>query len=676
MEEFVKLAATTGIGEVIKLAVDTYIKPKLKLLKFKNQFVLEKKFSEYMERSYNSNLYMNTIVFKNSQKTINDLYIPLTVSRCLTNANKKVEICIDKYGDDFIPHYKKVLLVDNAGMGKSTILKFLYLSAITNNKGIPILIELRKLSKNTSIIDFIVNELNGIKQYFSKEEVLDLIEEGGFIFFFDGYDEITDENKQKVTDNLQDFISKTSITKDLYNNFVISSRDENSLNCFSDFQRFEIKALTKKEAYKLIRKYDNNGELSEELINNLNNQENLRIIDEFLVNPLMASLLYIAFEYKRVIPYKKQIFYRQVYDALFQDHDETKGGAYVHPKKSKLDLEDFHRVLRILGFITLNKGISYCEEELVQNVNKAKEMAVGVEFKASDFICDIIHSVPIFVKEGIEYRWVHKSFQEYFAASYVCYDSKENQGIYLSTMIQKGKALKYYNVLDFCYDMDYKEFRKDIIYPIIKKFIQYYNNSYKDKKYINYDFRSLDIRKNLNFIYDEIYIKFFNIGEVNNKIDTIRHINDKDNPVSSFQIVFENWEKIGYKGKMCGISEYHKDIGVGVGFFTKNEDLDMIIDLLTSKKSSLVKVFTYSNNNYKKHKFVQKNINKEWILNAQNEDVLNNKDDFTILNDILMDFRHSKRRVQLNIFDYEECVKLKEKIEKQIEAEKDDILFL
>ncbi|ABS30663.1 NACHT domain-containing protein [Clostridium kluyveri] len=660
MEEFTKIAVTAGISEMIKLVISTYIKPRLELLNINNKLGFEDKFNEYMERSYNSNLYMNTIAFKNQQKTIDDLYIPLNVSKCSTNNKDNVRICIDRYHDNFVPHYSKVLLVDSAGMGKSTILKYLYLSIIKENKGIPVLIELRKLKVDTSIIDFIVSEINGIKEYFSKKEILDLIEEGGFVFFFDGYDEIIDENKKEVTENLQNFISKTSTTKNLSNNFVISSRDENALSCFSDFQRFDIKALTKKEAYELICKYDNNGELSKELIRSLNGEENLRIIDEFLVNPLMVSLLYIAFQYKRVVPYKKQIFYRQVYDALFQDHDRTKGGAYVHPKNSKLDIEDFHRVLRILGFITLSKGISYCKEELIKIVNKAKSMAVGIQFKANDFIYDIVHAVPIFIKDGVEYRWIHKSFQEYFAASYICYDSKEKQDVYLWTMIQGEKISKYYNVLDFCYDIDYKEFRKAIVYPIIKEFIEYYDSSYTDKKYESYDRRVLDIRKNINFIYDEVYIGFF----------------DKDKSGKRYisSDIFEQWDKSRLSKRRIIHTKY---FNMAIGCYSKDKDLDVLIDLLTSKNSSIVKRVRSEDDLIDLYRSVESFDSDKYILSIENENTTNEEETFGLLNEFLIVFNHSNK-INLSrekyIFNYDECVKLKNQIEEESSFEEDIFL--
>lgn len=238
----VALVATETVKELIKNSISTYIKPKLEKsyrnMELERDLIkVEEYIKDYLERSYKNAEIMNTIVFKNQQKKVDDLYIPLTLVKSDSMyKNKNEEIYIDKYKENLINNYKKVLLVDSAGMGKSTIIKYLYLCAIRENKGIPVLIELRKLEKNVSIIEFIIKEINGVRQYLKEEHILSLIEEGDFIFFFDGYDEITQESKRDVTKNLQEFISKNS-----NNLFVISSRDENELNCFGDFQRFDIK---------------------------------------------------------------------------------------------------------------------------------------------------------------------------------------------------------------------------------------------------------------------------------------------------------------------------------------------------------------------------------------------------------------------------------------------------
>lgn len=655
----VALVVTETVKELVKNSIATYIKPKLEKAyrntELENDLIkIEEYIKDYLERSYKSAEIMNTIVFKNQQKTIDDLYIPLTVVKS-TPIHKKqsVKIYINKYKDELLNEYKKVLLVDSARMGKSTILKYLYLSTIRENKGIPVLIELRKLDKGVPIIEFILNEMNGIRRYFEKEHIYRLIEGGDFIFFFDGYDEITQESKKEITENLQRFISRAS-----NNLFIISSRDENELNCFGDFQRFDIKALTKEEAYKLINKYDNYGEVSKILINKLENEENLKITQEFLENPLMVSLLYKAFEYKKTIPYKKHIFYRQVYDALFEEHDLSKSGAYKRKKESDLDIEDFHCILRTIGFITLTKGVTYSKEEFVKIVKQAKEKNKGIEFNENKYIKDLIYSVPIFVKEGTEYKWAHKSFQEYFAATYIYNDCKSNYDIILEKMIQKDNIRKYYNVLDFYYDIDYKGFKKIILYPILNDYIDYFKNSYIQEEYLNYDSNDLNIRKSILFNFSEIKAK---------KLDEEDMKEFKNHNITQLgKKIIDDFDRAAVMGnkRIC--------------MFLREKNIYTILNLLNNKKSNIISLIKNGGSEELEYtEGIAKEIDYEiYSLDDSIENPLNKKNIFPLVNNFLIDSATSFRSDSIIFLDYDVCINLKKEIEDEISLEKIDIDFL
>ncbi len=659
-----KLAGKTFIGEMVKEVVKEYISPRLKNAynnksMEKERDIVEHNITEYLERVYKNNEYINTIVFKNQQKKLEELYVPLTVSKYIDNGyEEKVEICIRRYEECFIPSYNNVLLVDNAGMGKSTIMKYLYLCVIKQNVGIPILIELRKLEKNTSIVDFIVKEIDGINGKCNKDIILELIKGGDFIFFFDGYDEIALENKSNITVNIQEFIDKA------YNNrFIISSRDEEELNSFGDFQRFYIKSLDKVEAYELIKKYDNNGELSNELIEKLESEENLKILKEFLENPLMVSLLYKAFEYNKRIPYKKHIFYKQVYDALFEQHDLSKGGAYRHIKKSGLDIDDFHKILRCLAFITLSKGIEYSRENLIEYVNSAKEKNSEVEFKTSDFIWDIVHSVPLFIKDGLEYKWIHKSFQEYFAAAYICNDSKKNLDKLLKIASSESKISKYYNILDFCYDMDYKSFSRSVLNPVIEEFIKYYSNNYTNKYYCNMDKKDIEIRKSMEFSYEKIFIK--KINEDNRKLPILK----------GFDVFNETNFDGEFKFIISGSRLKFESIAVNLG----SKRRTLLMKLLYNKGNKIVSKIENIDIVRKKEvdNFMKGIQNYEWnLLNDDIENIFNKKDRFSNINNWLQKYIAIDLEKPAIIFNYNECIKLKNNIDKEIIEEEIDLAFL
>ena len=454
--------------------IELFIKPKLqKLSKFlkntgmESTIAVETKFTEYLERSYNKHFYIPILIFQNQQRRLEDIYIPLTV-----RAEKKDKnYVINTFPQDFLPKYKKVLVRDTAGMGKSTLMKRLFLSCLESERGIPIFIELRKLKGSDSILSFVHKELNPINDELDQDLVLHLIKDGNFIFFLDGYDEISQSEREKVTQNLHDFISKTG-----NNLFIMTSRPETSLASFPDFMEFDIQPLKLEEAFELLRKYDGAGELSQEIIGKLKGKT-LESVKDFLKNPLLVSLLYKSYEHKPTIPLKKHNFYRQVFDALYESHDLTKEGAYIRDKYCQLDTDSFHTVLRSLGFMTLKYGIEYDKDEILAFLKKAKEQCSTIGFKESKFLDDLLQTVPIFTIESNKYRWSHKSLQDYFAAQFIWLDSNDDKKDILKRMVRSEENQKYYNVLDLYYDMDYKSFRQIIIYDYLVDVTNHYELS-------------------------------------------------------------------------------------------------------------------------------------------------------------------------------------------------------
>lgn len=274
-----------------------------------------------------------------------------------------------------------------------------------------------------------------------------LFVDGEFIFFFDGYDEISSSNKAFVTKNIQDFVAKAPNNK-----YILTSRPEEELACFGEFQEFRIRELKKVESYDLLRKYDISGKTSRLLISKLKTG-NYSMINEFLKNPLLVSLLFAVFDFKQTIPLKKHIFYRQVFDAYFDSHDLSKGDSYVHEKKSNLDLDDFDKVMRKIGYECLRKQkIEFEKDELLKIIDSAKSGFSNLKFASTSLLSDLLKAVPLFCQDGMYYKWVHKSLQEYFVAEFIYKDSKNNQDAILTALYKSKKIDLYINLLDLYFD--------------------------------------------------------------------------------------------------------------------------------------------------------------------------------------------------------------------------------
>lgn len=510
--EILKELTKVGVVALTEKSVETFVETKIKPI-FENWgkeesrvIELEECLSEYLLRCYGKNNIMTTIVFGRLQKTLEDLYIPLTLEEY---RNEDAKWVIDENCYNIFNNYSRILIVDMAGMGKSTIVKYFACQGVNLDKCIPIVIELRRLEKNQSILEYIQIQINSLDKNIIIEEIVDILKKGDFVIFFDGYDEIVNENKSVVLDAIQEFTSKATNTK-----IVITSREDDDLNSLGEYKCVNIKPLTEEEAYELIKKYDNGGDISKKLVKRLKEDSSMDILKEFLENPLLVSLLYKTFEYKEEIPYKKIDFYEQVYAALFNDHDKTKGGAYVHEKRSKLDKYQFEQILRAFGFLALKEDkVEYSDQVIHQLLSQAIGRFSWLKINVDDFLYDITHAVPFIQKDGNEYKWVHKSFMEYFATCFICYDSKEDEEKYIKKMSTDKNSIKYYNVLDFCYEMDTLNFRRYGVLPYLEMYVDKYDKSFESDYFKSFEKEKLHLAKQIVSITDDIRILMCSLVE-------------------------------------------------------------------------------------------------------------------------------------------------------------------
>lgn len=428
---------------------------------------LKEALQEYFLYFYKNNIYVNSMILSESGRSILDVYQPLTIYN-LEEQTETYFVCSEDI--TFLDKHKNILLVDSAGMGKSTLIKYLSIQLLLKGNVLPIIIELRNM-EGKNIVDYIKHQIEPIDKEIREKDLIKLLQKGGFAFFFDGYDEIEDVFKKTISKKIRYFVNKT-----IGNYFVISSREEKGLCSFGNFKRFGICALQLWESKELIKKLDkDNGELAAYIIDKIEKEKNFVAIRELLSNPLLVSILYKTFEcgYCGEIPYKKIEFYTQIYYALFDRHDRTKEVGFVHEKKSLLDCSDFYSVLRRLGFHCLeSKKIEYPIDDFYHIIdNTLQEMSWLNKTTKEGVAYDLTHTVPYLREYNISVEWIHKSFIEFFAASFIMKDIFDKGDVF--ELLLK-KPYEYYNILDFCLELDIRSFRINVIFPLLEKYLKKY----------------------------------------------------------------------------------------------------------------------------------------------------------------------------------------------------------
>ncbi len=603
----------------------------------------ENKFNSYLETIYKDSLYLTTLVFPNSRTKIKELYVPLT----LLQANTYDRFQIDVFDYTIFEKYNKIIISDYAGMGKSTLLKWITISIIEQNKGIPILVELRKIDEKNSLIDEIFNQINPIDNSFDKDLVFELLELGFFTILLDGFDEIPYDNQDKITVQISDFIKKAG-----KNNFVITSRPESALSTFADFQLFYIKPLEEEEAYLLIEKLDalSKVKFGKSLIDEIKDKNTQ--VKEFLTNPFLVSLLYKSYTYNKDIPSKKITFYEEVYSCLFKHHDLSKEG-FKRPKRCRLDIFDFEIILRDIAFTTSKVGkVIYTKDEMLNYISSSKAKNSKIDFKEINFYDDLTTTVPIFTIEGLKIKWAHKSIQDFFSAKYISNHSRKEEII---KVLFSSNKFHYLNILDLLYELENRIFRKVIIKTLLEDFINFYEMQFINKP----DIEQAIIDERISLTYGSTFC-FLKVK--------------KDIGFDKAREAFAN--KVGKDESFSTGATCHHSKPL---YYTMNE---------ISLKKHLIKILRIKNEDLFLDKPEYQTIDKDkfldnfefdipYIIDDRLDQPYNNVDVFTTINREIAS-RHRERRERGNInfnLDYNKCKKQLELINKDIlNEESQDLL--
>lgn len=654
---FAAVAATEVIKQSVTGVINTWVKPKMEAIKERRK--IDKKlesyffdgFHDYLVRTYEQNKFVNIIALGNNQVDIDRIYYPLTIS----NENGEESYSVIDYNSILFNKYKKIIIEDRAGMGKSTIMKKLFISCVEKNEGIPIFIELRKLQEGTEIVDLVLEQLNSIHLEHDKQVILEMINRGDFIFFLDGFDEIPFDYKDKITHNLKEFIAKSN-----NNIFILTSRSDDVLSSFGQFKKFHINGMETDEAYGLIERYDKflNLNLSESIINQINKnieQEAFNDLEEFLKVPFLVSLIYLTYKHKRDVPLQKDQFYRKVYDALFEEHDLSKDG-YKRQRYSGLSIDQLHKLLRKLGFLCLIENrVEYKKDKLLSLIEKSVDSPYFENIKPHDVFKDLIYNVPLIIEEGLTYRWAHKSFMEYFSAQFIFIDNGDRKEKILESVMNSNNVAVYSNMLDLYYDIDQEAFDKAIIYPILKDYIEYIGDI-------------AQYRSDEEILYKEfMYKKFIVFKNDSEDIDEKEHIRNTESIPETKRILGEYYsaeQEDFYPLMQLGDLLNNRSLGI----YSKRSNELQLFTLLKNKNSKILKSLEITGGSHIAK--IDKNLHVISYLDVGlSESELQKNMEF-ILNSSSIKYRGMNY-----YFGYKECVEYIKYIEIQIEKRNNDIIF-
>lgn len=294
---------------------------------------------------------------------------------------------------------------------------------------------------------------------------------------------------EKIKEEIKKFSNKYEKNK-----YFLSSRPTIEFISWNNFSEMETLPLNKKQALNLIEKIDFDSKVKKIFYEELK-KELYKNYESFASNPLLLTIMLMTFEKHASIPKRLNDFYEEAFVTLFSVHDATKD-SYVRDIQTGLGCEDFKLIFSYICFKSYFNGeYEFSETVLMNHIQKAKEKFDKYNFRIEDFQEDLTSSVCMLVKDGLNYRFSHRSFQEYFAAFYTCKLLDEEQSKLLSIWIEESIFFNsdlYFNML---FNLQSDKVNKIILLPIILKLKELYDKNKFTLDLLKELFSEIKIRK-------------------------------------------------------------------------------------------------------------------------------------------------------------------------------------
>ncbi|MEE0675371.1 MAG: NACHT domain-containing protein [Ruminococcus sp.] len=461
-KEYASVAFESGakkLGEnIANRALDYVVDTVKKQFRFK-KVELGTVFYRYLENAAGRYNKVRTLATGNDPRNIigeNDIYVKIGVGY------NKQELDTSSVAN-LTAVSKNIVIIGTGGVGKSMLMRYLFLNTAFEGGLVPVLVELRKVglqkAGSVSVERLIEDCMAQFDITLPEDEFIYSLRLGKYLFLFDGFDEVREELAPETADKIQEFCSKYPNNK-----CILTSRPTEDLSPLETFTHMRLKHLSKEQAVELASKIWNKDEKTEEFCRQLD-RELFEKHQSFAENPLLLSMMFLTFMRNLSIPDHLAEFYEKAYSALYSLHDNHDKGYYRRDFRcAGLDERSFKLLFARFCFQTcLHEAYEFREAEILGLLRKCAEH-LGCDIDERDYLTDLKKAVCMIVEDGNEYKFSHRSFQSYFAAVYASERlSDEQQKKLFKDLLSNSANYHYESLFDLLDQIEHERFTENAL---------------------------------------------------------------------------------------------------------------------------------------------------------------------------------------------------------------------
>ena len=405
-------------------------------------------FNEYMKMCYSRNRYVRILCQGDDDVDILDIYVPIAFSNNTDYFEDDQLIQEIGGGGNYI-------VTGNGGAGKTFFMRKLWLDLFRERQRTPLFIELRKLN-DTSGSDLETFIRISVSRNIAADVFEKFCVQGRFVLLLDGFDELPTEHYEEVQSEILKMAEK-------YPNcsIVTSSRPDARFAGWTTFKKVEAIPFTLEQTKNLCSNVPFDDEFRKKFIKILT-RDFFRMHESFLSNPLLAIMMMMTFKRNMDVPTRIGIFYDEAFSTLYQKHDATK----AYKRKKNLDILQFRRSFGVFCLLSyVKEKFDFSQTEIEDYIVRASKL-IDLDVDASRILSDYERNVNLIMLDGHRYYFIHRSFQEYFAA-WALVNEFPHRFTQFAEIIEQRQSD---NVIKICYDLRRSLVVTDYFAPKFEKF--------------------------------------------------------------------------------------------------------------------------------------------------------------------------------------------------------------